>query len=38
MLKRNERIGNLIIEEEFVDDLRRLTCDEMSERLNSDVP
>ena len=36
MLKRNERIGNLIIEEEFIGDLRQLTCDEMSDRLNSD--
>jgi hypothetical protein len=30
-----EKIGNMTIEEEFVDDLRNLTLYEMSERLNS---
>jgi len=34
----NERIGNLTIEDEFVDDLRRVESDEMSERLNSAEP
>ena len=31
-----EQIGNLVIEEEFVDQLRELDADEMSERLNSE--
>jgi hypothetical protein len=38
VVKRNEHIGNLIIEEGFVDDLRGLTPDEMSDRLHSDDP
>ena len=33
-----ERIENLVIEEEFVDDLRKLSGDEISERLNSAEP
>ena len=38
VVKRNERIGNLIIEEEFVDDLRELSTEEMSDRLHSEDP
>lgn len=38
VVKRNERIGNLIIEEEFVDELRELSAEEMSQRLHSDEP
>ena len=34
----NERIGNLTIEEDFVDDLRELKADDMSEKLHSDDP
>lgn len=34
----NERIGNLTIEEEFVDELREVDSEEMSERLNSTEP
>ena len=33
-----EQIGNLVIEEEFVDQLRELDADQMSERLNSEEP
>ena len=33
-----EKIDNLTVEEEFVDDLRALTADQMSERLNSVDP
>lgn len=33
-----ERIGNLTIEEDFVDDLRKVESEEMSERLNSADP
>ncbi len=33
-----EKIGNMIIEQEFIDDLRDLSLDGMSERLNSDDP
>ena len=33
-----EKIDNLTVEEEFVDDLRTLTADQMSERLNSVDP
>lgn len=36
VVKRNERIGNLIIDEDFVDDLRQVDAEEMSERLHSD--
>ena len=32
------QIGNLVIEEEFVDQLRELDADEMSDRLNSEDP
>ena len=32
----NEKIGNLVISEEFVDELRSLTPDSMSDRLNSE--
>ena len=38
VVKRNERIGNLTIEEEFVDDMRSLTSDDMSEILHSEDP
>ena len=34
----NERIGNLTIEEDFVDDLRELKADDMSDKLHSDDP
>ncbi|MFH1567241.1 MAG: hypothetical protein ABIL09_04515 [Gemmatimonadota bacterium] len=34
----NERIGNLVIEEDFVDQLRGTSPEEMSERLNSPDP
>ena len=33
-----EKIGNMIIEQEFIDDLRDLSLDGMSDRLNSDDP
>jgi hypothetical protein len=33
-----EKIGNMIIEQEFIDDLRDLSLDGMSERLNSTDP
>ena len=34
----SERIGNLTIEEEFVDDLRKLEADDMSDLLHSEDP
>ncbi|MDA0333622.1 MAG: hypothetical protein O2782_00460 [bacterium] len=38
VVKRNERIGNLIIEEQFIADLRRLSVEDMSDRLHSEDP
>ncbi len=34
----NERIGNLTIEEDFIDDLRAMKADDMSDRLHSEDP
>ena len=38
VVQRNARIGNLIIEEDFLEDLRQVTADEMSDRLHSEDP
>lgn len=38
VVNRNERIGNMIVEEEFIDDLRKLTSEDVSDRLHSDDP
>ncbi len=38
VVRRNERIGNLIIEEVFIDDLRSLSVEDMSDRLHSEDP